>query len=86
MLEKARQQLSALLLNLASSLDPATVLNAGELEILHLLNPIYDVDATVQDAKDEIEIAILNSTDRDVLENAKDLADEINNRDHNNNS
>ena len=84
MVEKARQQLSALLLNMASSLDPYTVLGTGELEILQMINLAYDATATVDDATSEIENAILNSTDKDVLENAKDLADEINNRDHRN--
>ena len=80
MLDKAKQQLAALLLNIASSLSPSTQLNAGELEILLLLNPAYGTSATVGDAKTEIEIAILSLTN---LEHAKDLGDEINNRDEN---
>jgi hypothetical protein len=82
--EKAKQQLAALLLNLASSLDPATVLQSGELEILQLINPTYDATATVLDALTEIE-NVINLPDNANMENAKDLADEINNRDHNNN-
>jgi hypothetical protein len=83
MQQKAEQQLAALLLNCASSLDSATVLDAGELEILQLIDPSYDATATVADAKSEIENVIL-LMDSANMENAKDLADEINNRDHNN--
>lgn len=79
MTEKARQQLSALLLNLASSLAPSTVLSSGELQILQMIVPTYDATATVGEAKTEIENAINGGYS---LEDAKDLADEINNRDH----
>ena len=81
MLEKAKQQLSALLLNMASSLDPSTLLNSGELEILQLIDATADAAATVQDAAEMIEIVINNGFDSS-MEDAKDLADEINNRDH----
>lgn len=77
MLEKAKQQLAALMLNVASSLSLSTQLDAGELEILQLINPAYGTGATVGDAVTEIENAILSSTN---LEHAKDLGDEINNR------
>jgi hypothetical protein len=79
MVDKAKQQLAALLLNVASSLNISTVLNAGELEILQLINPVYGTGATVGDALTEIENSINGNTN---LELAKDLADEINNRDH----
>jgi hypothetical protein len=75
--EKAKQQLAALLLNVASCLDPTTILSSGELEILQFINLNYGVDATVGDAVWEIENAIINGVN---LESAKDLADEINNR------
>jgi len=78
MLDKAKQQLAALMLNVASSLSFSAQLNAGELEILQLINPAYGTEATVGDAVTEIENAILSETN---LENAKDLGDEINNRD-----
>ena len=77
MLEKAKQQLAALMLNVASSLSLSTQLDAGELEILQLINPAYGTGATVGDAVTEIENAILSNTH---LEHAKDLGDEINNR------
>lgn len=78
--EKAKQQLSAVLLNVASSLDPLTPLSQGEIDILHLLNPT--VGSSVEDAIMEIENALLNGVG---LEDAKDLAEEINNRDNTNN-
>jgi hypothetical protein len=81
MVEKAEQQLAALLLNIAASLDPSTVLSPGELEILQFINPIYDTNATVGDALVEIE-DVVNSQLDSSYEAAKDLADEINNRDN----
>lgn len=78
--EKAKQQLAALLLNVAASLDSSTVLSDGELNILLLINNIYELGATVGDAVIEIENAIISGVS---LEDAKDLADEINNRDNN---
>lgn len=77
--EKIKQQLAALLLNVAAGLDPATKLTAGELEILTLINPVYNETATVSDAIIEIENALFIN---ELLEDAKDLTDEINNRDH----
>jgi hypothetical protein len=85
MLLKARQQFAALLLNCAASLDPdAIVLDAGELEILQLIDSMYGTGSTVQDAKNEIEAIITADppATQDMQENAKDLADEINNRDN----
>lgn len=81
MLQKAQQQLAALLLNTVSGLDLSTVLSAGELEIIQIINPAYDATATVADALYEIESELLYG---DLLEDAKDLADELNNRDHRN--
>lgn len=81
MAEKARQQLAALLLNMVSSLNPSTALSAGELEILQLIDAAADSTATVQYAADVIEYVINNALDSS-MEDAKDLADEINNRDH----
>jgi hypothetical protein len=81
--EKAKQQLAALLLNVAACLDPSTPLSQGELE---LIDPNFSaipegdgVEDTVGDAVIDIENAILTGID---LERAKDLADEINNRDN----
>jgi hypothetical protein len=50
--EKAKQQLAALLLNIAAYLDTSSLLTQGELEILQLIDPSYDSTATVGDAKD----------------------------------
>jgi hypothetical protein len=77
--EKARQQLAALLLNMAASLSPSTELSNGELEILQLIDASYGAGTTVKDAMLAIEAAIVAGA---ALEEAKDLADEINNRDH----
>lgn len=77
--EKTKQQLAALLLNVAASLDSSTVLSNGELEILQSLDLTYETGATVGDALVEIESAINTGAS---LETAKDLADEINNRDN----
>lgn len=81
--EKAKQQLAALLLNVAASLNPAILLSTGELE---LIDPDYDlipegdgVGDTIGDAVIDVENAILTGDD---LERAKDLADEINNREN----
>ncbi|MBI4681852.1 MAG: hypothetical protein HY757_01970 [Nitrospirae bacterium] len=84
MLEKAKQQYSALLLNIAATLSPATVLHTGELQILRLLDPAAGPTSTVGDANIAISNVIIN-LDADSMEDAKDLADEINNRDHNGN-
>lgn len=83
MLDKAKQQFAALMLNVASSLSLSTQLKAGEVEILQYLNPVYGAGATIEDAVEEVENAILGNTN---LENAKDLADEINNRDEKSNN
>jgi hypothetical protein len=80
--EKARQQLAASLLNCASSLQVTTQLTTGELEIYNLIVEPDAQSATVGDAKSTIETVIL-TPDLANMENAKDLADEINNRDHN---
>jgi hypothetical protein len=75
--EKAMQQHAALLLNVASSLSDSALLTAGELEIY---NQIVDPDvtqATVGDAVSVIE-TVINVFDTSNLENAKDLAEEIN--------
>ncbi|MBC8414009.1 hypothetical protein H8E50_10130 [bacterium] len=82
MKEKAEQQFAALLLNLSASVSGTAVLKTGELEILQLLNPVYSSTATLNDAVFEIENALRNNV---LLENAKDLGDEINNRDHGSN-
>jgi hypothetical protein len=79
--EKALQQLAALLLNCASSLPVTTQLSTGELEIYNLIVEPDVTMATVEDAKTVIE-NVINTTDAANMENAKDLADEINNRDH----
>lgn len=78
MFEKAKQQLSALLLNVVSNLNPAALLKPGELEILQLINPAATETATINDAVIAIESVINNGPDAS-MENAKDLADEINN-------
>jgi hypothetical protein len=80
MLEKAEQQLAALLLTIASSLEQSALLTVGELEIYnHIVDP--DVSqATVGDAVFVIEDVISNFIDTINIENAKDLADEINSR------
>lgn len=80
--EKAKQQLAALLLNLASSLDPSTLLTTGELEIHQMV--LGATGSTAADAKNVIE-SVINNRDSANMEHVKDLADEINNRDHNNN-
>lgn len=77
--QKAMQQLAALMLNVASSLPLSTELTAGELQILQQLDPAAVTGATVEDALCAIEQAIIAGTN---LDDAKDLADEINNRDH----
>ena len=79
--EKAKQQLAALLLNVASSLSASTSLSTGELEIYNLIIVTSVTEATVGDAVALIE-DVINSGDDLNMENAKDLADEINNRDH----
>ncbi|RJQ45449.1 MAG: hypothetical protein C4538_08450 [Nitrospiraceae bacterium] len=81
MLQKAKQQYAALCLNVASSLPESTVLTAGELQILQYLNPGYGTGSTVGNALNEIKNSILANAN---LENAKDLGDEINNRDEKN--
>ncbi|RJQ20541.1 MAG: hypothetical protein C4560_04905 [Nitrospiraceae bacterium] len=81
MLKKAKQQYAALCLNAASSLPESTLLTAGEIQILQYLNPGYGTGATVGDALTEIRNSILSNAN---LENAKDLGDEINNRDEKN--
>lgn len=79
--EKAKQQFAALLLNVASSLNASTQLSTGELEIYNLI--VVD-DVTLATAGDAVNIIedVINSGDDFNMENAKDLADEINNRDH----
>jgi hypothetical protein len=77
--EKAKQQLAALLLNISAGFDTATLLASGELDILNL----FGTGTTVGEALSAIELVITTS-DNANMENAKDLADEINNRDHNN--
>ena len=72
MQQKAEQQLAALSLNCASSLDPATVLNTGELEILQLIDPASDATATVADAKSEIE-RVLNMPRKFITEEILNL-------------
>lgn len=76
--ERTKQQLAALLLNVASGLSEDTLLTSGELEILQMIDSTYDTSATVGDALYEIENAIVGGY---YLEVAKNLADEINNRD-----
>jgi hypothetical protein len=85
MQEKAKQQFAALLLNLASSLDASTLLTTGELGIYNLIVEPDAGSATAGDAAFVIE-TVINGGDAANMENAKDLADEINNRDHNNNN
>ncbi|MHA2062330.1 MAG: hypothetical protein ACW963_08595 [Candidatus Sifarchaeia archaeon] len=75
MLEKAKQQLAALLLNVACCLDFAEILTPAELEILQLIDSGATTGATVGDAVYAIEDVIVNGGN---LEHAKDLADEIN--------
>lgn len=79
MIEKAKQQLAALLLNVSATLNPATLLSPGELEILQLIDPLADATSNIGDAVYAIEDVIINGGSMEV---AKDLADEINNRDH----
>ncbi|RJQ55776.1 MAG: hypothetical protein C4526_03240 [Nitrospiraceae bacterium] len=81
MLQKAIQQYAALCLNVASSLSESTLLTSGEIQILQYLNPGYNTGSTVGNAMTEIKNAILANAN---LENAKDLGDEINNRDEKN--
>ncbi len=85
--DKTKQQLAALCLNLASSLDPTTLLREDECSILTMVNGATCLGPTVDDARAAIETAISNVSGNGTageLEDAKDLADEINNRDHNN--
>jgi hypothetical protein len=79
--EKVKLQLAALMLNVASSLPLTTEISSGELEILQALDVTTAGESTVDvdDALWAIENAILTGVD---LELAKDLAEEINNRDH----
>lgn len=82
MLEKAKQQFAALLLNCASSLPQSTQLATGELQIYNLIVEPDVTSATVGDAKAVI-ATVINTANSAQMENAKDLADEINNRDEN---
>ena len=65
--------------------EATTLLTTGELDIYNYIIEPDVPSATVSDAVIAIENVIINN-DSANMENAKDLADEINNRDHNNNN
>ncbi|MEN8262911.1 MAG: hypothetical protein ABFR82_05565, partial [Nitrospirota bacterium] len=73
----AKRQFVALLLNVAASVESTTWLSQGELEIIQIMVAGYGTGTTISDAIIEIENSIITSTN---LESAKDLAEEINNR------
>jgi hypothetical protein len=81
MIQKARQQLAALCLNVNVSLDPMTELDADECDILSMITGATCTGPTVGDAVTAI-INAINDANPDNDEDAKDLADEINNRDN----
>jgi len=80
MLQKAQQELGALLLNIAAGLSEGNLLSVSQLELIDpVLNTPTVVEDTVGEAVDDIEAVILNplSTSSD-LERVKDLAESIN--------
>jgi hypothetical protein len=84
--EHAKRQLAAMLLNMVDGLHEGILLNQGELELIKQLNDDYTAEDTcVGDALVEIQDAIVAYDANDpilvaITEIAKDLADEINNR------
>ena len=79
-MQKVKRQYGATLLNMAAGLLPTSVLKAGELELIQSFDQNYALGATtLDDAISEIENAINSLTN---LEEARELAEAINNGDY----
>ena len=78
--QKVKRQFSAVLLNIAAGLDMTNALYQGDWELIQAFDQSYLLGtSTIDDAISEIENAIGTSTN---LENARELAEAINNGDY----